>query len=266
MAGFVLDLAKEAPTGKYKSTSKAFGKPYAAFITKFAEKLNDLTKVSKPVEDYLKGNHGSQIKVANPAWEKFTTGELRTRMERENKTLGGGAERHEEEHEEPIEQDTSAHKKFSSHQPEQPAGKDEVAEENIVDEEGEPAAAVKVNILPKETEEQVKTKRAAENGEESKKPAGQNTVCIEYEEAEERPAQEAPTRSADAKTETEAPTIATPVEPIKKPETKPEEKQPVRVSGPVPVEEPLVSEFANNNYWRAKDSISLEDLERENPF
>ncbi len=288
----MLDFQKEGMARAYKSTGKQFCKAYMAFVSKFAEKLTSLSAGNQAVDKYLKGN---------PEWEKFRNGELRERLAKENKQLGGPEKEPslDEDHDEP---DLSSHDKFSSHRG-QPEGKEEVAEENLFASEGD--AAVKVNIVPQDEDKKVEFEEVEEkvvNTEVDKKQAEaeiENKLGgIQFEEAVEKvmaPEMEghdilenetAETRTAGTKQgiqfdeveeklvepaqgkEQKPETAAVPVPvPIPAPAKKPEEEVHPRISEPVPVEAPLATEYASNNYWRDQTGgMKLEDLEKENPF
>ena len=103
-----------------------------------------------------------------PGWEEFLSGELKTRNERDTKTLGGGPERKTED--EPDIGDPSADSKFSSHNAAE-AKDQEVQEENIVEEEGEKDEHKKVTV------EKVK--------EEAGEAAGEKKEGLQFEEANE---------------------------------------------------------------------------------
>eukprot|EP01022_Parablepharisma_sp_SALTPOND_P016087 TRINITY_DN231_c0_g1_i1.p3 TRINITY_DN231_c0_g1~~TRINITY_DN231_c0_g1_i1.p3 ORF type:complete len:960 (-),score=155.17 TRINITY_DN231_c0_g1_i1:21091-23970(-) len=277
---WILDLHKESATGRYRSTGKPFNKAFTPFISKLSNKLIELAQNNEKVATYLK---------SKSAWEEFCNGDLKARNEKENRQLGGGKSKPSIEEDEPA---FGNHYKFSSHGGIEvnTTEEKEVQEEDIVDEDGEGEEQVKLSIMPMEKDEKKEDKgieyeevtedvinpeidaqekaklEALDSGKaETHKPQ------IEYETVEEKvvspeepkspektevpPTEEKPT---EAPTVTEQPKVESPEE--TKPLVENPQEAPVQ---PIPVEAPLVSEYASNNYWRSTAEPKLEELEAD---
>jgi len=264
LAEWIILFNKESNQGKYRSTGKSFNKAYTPFINKLASQLFSLTESNQKYKDYLN---------SKPAWKEFEAGDYKKRLEKETKTLGGEPDKPHSE--DPIEEPElvlpNTRNQFTSHgENKEGEGKEpEIVEENN-DENG------KLNI---EVEEE--NKEQVENEDEKNK----NNYELLKKELNEKAEAESklifkivsedivnPTADEEEKTKQdvfnenlnqvkkESPekiTVSIPApQVIERPEV------PI-ISTPVQVENPLVTQYASNNYWRSDEGLKIDDLEKD---
>jgi len=234
----LLKLWAESKTGVYKSTGKQFKKAYVPFVTRLSNMLIDQAPKIPMIAKCLAGIDVLFIgSIDEPMWLAYQNGDLKATNINENKTLGGGVGKDSSKEEEDRFGDELRSDQKAENADNENVGEIKTSEE--IEEKEE------VNVVLPTKEEKLEKQRLKE-------------VLKEGTEEEEKreDIQEVSGGMEEKKLE---------VVEEKEPEMVEEKKEEVepKIFATVLLEEPVLTEYASNNYWRPQLLADIKELEAD---